>query len=133
MRDEERFSMSGGSSFRDLRIWKKGYELLLRIYQTTARYPSDEKYGLSSDTRRSANSIIANIAESHGRYHYADKVRVLLIARGEIEEIRSHLSVAMGNGYISNEIFEELDNEYSGLGMGLNAFIDDLERKSKKP
>lgn len=123
--------MSGGSSFRDLRIWKKGYELLLRIYKITARYPSDEKYGLSSDTRRSANSIIANIAESHGRYHYADKVRVLLIARGEIEEVRSHLSVASGNRYINKELFDDMDNEYGGLGKGINAYIDDLERKAK--
>ena len=59
-----------GKSFRDLKIWKKGYELLMKVYEATSKYPAEEKYGLVSDTRRSANSIIANIAESHGRYFF---------------------------------------------------------------
>lgn len=85
-----------GQSFRELRIWQKGYKLLMRIYKITAQYPPEEKYGLISDTRRSGNSIIANIAEAHGRYYFADKSRVLIIARGEVDEVRSHLSVAQG-------------------------------------
>ena len=52
-------------SFYDLNIWKKGHELLMRIYEVTAKYPSGEKFGLTSQTRNSANSVIANIAESH--------------------------------------------------------------------
>lgn len=119
-----------GSSFRDLRIWQKGYELVMRVYETTAQFPTEEKYGLISDTRRSANSIIANIAESHGRFYFADKVRVLLIARGEVEEVRSHLSVACGRKYLSQQNFDQREEEYRGLGVGINAYIDELERQS---
>jgi four helix bundle protein len=117
------------NSFRDLKIWQKGYELLMKIYEVTAKYPPEEKYGLSADTKRSANSIIANIAESHGRYFFKDKIRVLYVARGEIEEVRSHLNVALGRKYLSKEDFEFLDKEYEGLGVGLNFYIHDLIKK----
>ncbi|MBI4022643.1 four helix bundle protein [Candidatus Berkelbacteria bacterium] len=64
-------------TFRDLAIWRKAYELVVEIYAVTKAYPVEERYGLTSQTRNSANSVTANIAESHGRFHYADKVRVL--------------------------------------------------------
>ena len=117
-----------GKSFRDLKIWQKGYELLLKIYEVTSKYPLEEKYGLVSDTWRSANSVIANVAESHGRYFFGDKIRVLYIARGEAEETRSHLSVALGRKYLSKENFDFLDKEYEGLGVGINFYIQDLEK-----
>ncbi len=117
------------NSFRDLKIWQKGYELLLKIYEITSKYPSEENYGLIPDTRRSANSIIANISESHGRYFFKDKIRVLYISRGEIEELRSHLSVALGRRYLTKEGFEFLDKEYEGLGVGLNFYIRELEKQ----
>lgn len=121
-------------SFKDLRIWQKGYELSLLTYKVTSTYPAEEKFCLVVDTRRSANSIIANIAESHGRYYFADKVRVLYIARGEIEEIRSHLTVAYGLGYISKEQFENLDREYEGLAIGVNNYISfQYKSKDKRP
>lgn len=103
----------------------------MRVYDITAKYPPEEKYGLTSDTRRSANSIIANIAEAHGRFYFADKTRVLLIARGEAEEVRSHLSVAYGCHYITSHEFEDLDHEYQGLGAGINAYINELERQAQ--
>ena len=68
-------------SFRNLKIWQKGYDLLMEVYDTAEKYPREEKYNLISQTIRSANSVIANIAEAHGRYYYADKVRVLYTAR----------------------------------------------------
>lgn len=120
------------NSFRDLRIWQKGYELLMKVYNATSKYPLEEKYGLVTDTRRSANSIIANIAESHGRYFFKDQIRVLYVARGEIEEVRSHLSVAFGLKYLSKEDFEFLDREYEGLGVGINFYIRDLEKQHSK-
>jgi len=119
-----------GKSFRDLKIWQKGYELLLKIYEVTSKYPLEEKYGLVSDTWRSANSVIANVAESHGRYFFGDKIRVLYIARGEAEETRSHLSVALGRKYLSKENFDFLDKEYEGLGVGINFYIQDLEKQN---
>lgn len=116
-------------SFKDLDIWKKGYELLMRIYDLTEKYPREEKYNLIGQTRSSANGVIASIAEAHGRYHYADKVRVLYISRGECEETQSHLSVAFGRKFISDKEFQELDREYYGLGKGINSYIQSLNRR----
>jgi four helix bundle protein len=120
------------NSFRDLKIWQKGYELLMKVYEITSKYPIEEKYGLVIDTRKSANSVISNIAESHGRYFFKDQIRVLYVARGEIEEVRSHLSVALGREYLSKEDFNFLDKEYEGLGVGINFYIRDLEKQHQE-
>jgi len=116
-------------SFRELRIWQKVHDLLMEIYKVTVQYPTEEKYGLISDTRRSANSVIANIAEAHGRYYYADRIRVLYTARGEVEEIRSHLSVALSQKYINQKIFDCLDREYEGLARGISSYISNISKQ----
>ena len=111
------------SNFRDLNIWKNGYELLMRIYKITSKYPKEEKFGLINQTRRSANGVIASIAEASGRYYFADKARTLYIGRGECHETQSHLSVASSLDYISKEEFKKLDEEYQGLSKGINSYI----------
>lgn len=97
-------------SFRDLKIWQKGYELLKRVYEVTSKYPSIEKFNLTGQTRSSANGVIAGITEAHGRYYFADKARTLYTARGECHETQSHLSVGYGLGYITEIEFKDLDN-----------------------
>lgn len=119
-------------AFYDLDIWKKSSELTLEIYRVTASYPSAEKYSLVSQTRSAANGVCANIAEAHGRYYYADRVRVLYQARGEVEEVRSHLRVARGLDYLKKDEFGKLDSEYEGLSRGISAYIKSLSGKKKK-
>jgi four helix bundle protein len=114
--------------FYDLNIWQKGYALLMEIYKITTVFPKEEMYGLSSQVRNSANSIIANIAEAHGRYYFADKTRVLYTSRGECEETRSHLRVALGLKYIDKKVFGQLDREYEGLSKGISSFIRVLKK-----
>ena len=115
--------------FYELPIWKEGYQLLMKIYTLTEKFPSEEKYALTSQIRRSGNSIIANIAESHGRFSYQDKIRVLYIARGEIIETRSHLAVAVGRKYITENEFSSLNKGYSKITKDLNAYISSLRNK----
>ena len=112
--------------FYDLKIWQNGYKLLMEIYDLSVNFPAPEKFSLVSQMIRSANGVIANIAESHGRYYYADKVRVLYTARGEIEETQSHLRVALGRKYINQEDFNNLDDNYEGLIKGINRYINFL-------
>jgi len=95
--------------FYELEIWKKGYELLLKVYEVTSKYPPEEKFNLVSQTRSAANSVIAQIAEAHGRFSFADRVRVLYQSRGECIETRSHLRVANGVKYLSENDFKYLD------------------------
>lgn len=101
----------------------------MRVYRSTRGFPSEEKFGLTDQLRRSANSIIANIAESQGRYFLKDKVRVLYQARGELEETRSHILVAKELKYISQNDAAVLDGEYNGLGIGINSYIRSLIEK----
>lgn len=117
--------------FYELPIWRAGYELLMKVYNKVGGFPSIEKYALSDQLTRAANSVIANIAESHGRYYFADKIRVLYIVRGEISEVRSHLAVACGQGYISKDEFTRFNRSYCQLAKDLNSYINSLNlRKS---
>ena len=115
-------------TFRDLNIWKKGLELIIKVRAVSRLFPKYEKFGLTDQIDRSSNSIIALIAEAHGRYHFADKCRVLYQARGECEETQSHMSVAHALGYIDKITFKTLDKEYEGLGIGINSYILGMKR-----
>jgi four helix bundle protein len=114
--------------FYELNVWKKGYELLMHVHKITKAFPKDEKYGLSAQMRNSANSVIANIAEAHGRYYFAHKARVLYMSRGECQETRSHLRVALGLKYIDKEVFVNLDEQYEGLSKGISSYIRSLKK-----
>ena len=116
--------------FFELNVWMKGYELLIEVYRVAASFPKEEKYGLATQIRRSANSVIANIAEAHGRYYFADKARVLYTSRGECEETRSHLRVALGLKYIDKKVFVNLDQEYEGLTKGISSYIRSIRKNN---
>ncbi len=86
---------------RKLAVWRKAHELTLAIYTSTARFPKDEMYGLTSQLRRAASSVPANIAEGCGRGSSADLARFLQIALGSASEVEYHLILAKDLGYIS--------------------------------
>ena len=117
-------------SFFELEVWKQSYNLILEIYEISSSFPISEQYGLTSQLRRSANSIAANIAESQGRYTYADRMRVLYIARGEIFETRSHIKVALGLNFLSKEVAKKLESKYEELSKGINGLIRHHAQKS---
>jgi four helix bundle protein len=114
--------------FTELRIWREAIRLTVEIYKITTTYPEDEKYGLTSQTRRSANSSAGNIAESCGRFYYNDKIRVLYQARGEIMETESHLIVANKIGYLTLESCNKLVKDYQKLTHDLNSYIKSIKK-----
>ncbi len=122
-------SKSMTKDFRDLEVWKDGLSLLVQIYKLSANFPKTETYSLTDQIRRSANSVIANIAESQGRFTFADRVRVLYQSRGEIFEVRSHLSVALELEYIDSTVFKKLDEGYEVLSKRISSFISYLEKR----
>lgn len=113
--------------FRKLRIWQNATSLVEDIYTTSDSFPKQELYSLTSQIRRSSNAVPANIAEACGRYYKKDKVRVLYISRGEIEETRSHLIVATRLRYVTNEQYDTLENKYNDLKKQVNAYINHLK------
>jgi len=80
-------------SFEDMPIWDKSQKLVLNAYRYTKSFPKEEAYNLTSQIRRSAVSITANIAEAFGRYHYSDKNKFYYNARGSLEELKSQLLI----------------------------------------
>lgn len=78
-------------TFRDLIVWQKAHEFVLGVYRITRQFPREEIYGLSSQFKRAAMSVPANIAEGFKKKGKADKVRFLNIAQGSLEECRYYL------------------------------------------
>jgi four helix bundle protein len=82
------------TSFEDLVVWQKAHEFVLATYRLTRTFPRSEIYGLSSQWRRAAISIAANIAEGFKKRGRADKIRFYNIAQGSVEECRYYLILA---------------------------------------
>lgn len=87
--------------FRDLVVWRKSHQLTLHVYRATANFPDNERFGLTSQLRRSAASIAANIAEGCGRGSDADLGRFLQMAMGSASETEYHLLLAQDLDYLN--------------------------------
>lgn len=85
---------SPAKSFKDLIVWQKAHQLVLAVYQLSQSFPKDELYGLTSQLRRSASSVAANIAEAFKKKSKLDKLRILNIAQGSLSETEYHLLLA---------------------------------------
>jgi len=86
------FSMK---DYTDLDVWNVGMELVREIYKLTKKFPKEELYGLTAQIKRSATSILANIAEGAGRFTYPDKAGKYIISRGECSETEAFLLIAI--------------------------------------
>ena len=78
-------------NFKDLKIWQKSYELCLKIYRITAEFPKQERYGLTSQIKRSVVSMASNIAEGYGRKTTVDYIRMLYISYGSVCELETQI------------------------------------------
>lgn len=90
-------------SHRDLIVWQKSMDLVTSVYRLTEGFPKSELYGLTSQIRRSAASIPANIAEGQGRRLAGEFLQFLGNARGSLLELDTHLEIAVRLGLLSNE------------------------------
>jgi four helix bundle protein len=90
-------------TFRDLIIWQRAHQLVLCVYRMTAGFPKHELFGLTSQLRRAAVSIAANIAEGFKRRGRGDKARFLNIAQSSLEECRYYLILAVDLRYAETE------------------------------
>jgi four helix bundle protein len=115
-------SKSGAKSFQDLLVWQKAHCATLAVYRYTSGFPPSELYGLSSQFRRAAISVPANIAEGFKRRGKADKIRFYNIAQASLEEARYYVILARDLGYGSpNEAGALLDETGKLLDSYLRA------------
>jgi len=107
--------MKAAKSFQDLIVWQKAHRFVLDVYRLTAGFPQHELYGLTSQFRRAAVSIPANIAEGFRKRSPQDKARFLNIAEGSLEECRYYLLLAADLGYTKKVELHEQAAEVSKL------------------
>jgi four helix bundle protein len=101
--------------FQDLIVWQKSHELALSVYRLTTQLPNHELYGLTSQMRRAAVSIPANIAEGFKRRKRPDKARMMNIAEGSLEELRYYFVLAVDLGYLQSAVVPELLGEVARM------------------
>lgn len=118
--------------FRKLMVWQKAHQLTLGIYELTANFPRDEVYGLTSQVRRAAASIPANVAEGCGRDGDAELARFLRIAMGSANELEYHLILARDLGYLSPESYESSASSASEVKRMLSGLLTRLKADSSK-
>src|SRR5436190_20571057 len=88
-------------SYRDLVVWQKAMDLVVGCYQATRAFPSEERFGLTNQIRRSAVSISSNIAEGQGRAHTKEFLNHLSMAKGSLCELETQLEISRRVGFIS--------------------------------
>ena len=94
--------------FRKLVVWQTAHELTIALYRETTHFPSDERFGLTSQIRRAAASICANLAEGCGRQSRRDFARFAYIAAGSASELEYHLLLAAELGLLSPDSYSPL-------------------------
>ena len=114
-------------SFRNMSVWQKAINLSEKVFRLTVSLPKSEDYGITSQIRRSANSVSANIAEGFGRNTNKDKRNFYIIARGSAFETQSHLLYGNKIKYFESKMIEELISEYNSLIFELNKIIKSLK------
>ena len=116
------------ADFRDLRVWQSAHRLALDCYQASEGWPPGERYGLTSQVRRAAVSIGANIAEGSGRGSDRDFARFVRIALGSTNEIESLLLMAEGLGYLEPNDHRDLHRSTRQVRQMLNGLVASLNR-----
>ena len=112
--------MEKTKTFRDLNVWKAAHKFVLGVYYYTEKFPKTEIYGLTSQFRRAAVSIPANISEGYAKYGLKDKVRFYNIAQGSIEECQYYLILSADLEYGENI---DLKDALTKVSKMLTAYI----------
>ena len=114
-------------------VWQKALKLSEKVFRLTVSLPKCEDYGLTSQIRRSANSVSANIAEGFGRRTNKDKSNFYIIARGSAFETQSHLLYGSKIKYLGSKVVDVLFSEYDSLIYELNKIMQSFKNEIPKP
>lgn len=107
-------------------VWQNAHKLSVEVFHLTSSLPRSEDYGLTSQIRRSANSVAANISEGFGRKTKKDKIHFYIIARGSAFESQNHLLYGNKVEYFETEITNHLFKDYANLIFEINKIISSL-------
>ena len=117
--------------FRKLIVWQRAHELVLTAYQISAKFPKHELFGLTSQLRRAAVSVPANISEGHALGTDPQFLRHLRIARGSLTEVEYFLTLAKDLAYITEKEYQSSESGRSEVGFLLHRLIKSIERRRR--
>jgi len=116
------------SSYRDLIVWQKAFDLSARVGRTVRSYPKEELYGLTKQTKEAAASVPANIAEGYGRASRKEYIQFLCIAHGSLCELETHLLMARAWQLTPPDTLDTLLRDADEVSRILKALIAKLRR-----
>ncbi|WP_298256450.1 four helix bundle protein [Bradyrhizobium sp.] len=117
------------SSYRDLKVWQEAMSIAERAYRLTARLPKEEVYGMTSQIRRAATSVAANIAEGHGRESGGSFIQFLRMAQGSLKELETHLLLALRVDLVASDEAKPVLAQCDELGRMLRSLIRSIQRR----
>ena len=120
-------------NYQDLQVWHKAHELTLALYGSTRQFPSDERFGLTSQIRRSAASISANLAEGCGRRSDGEMARFVQISMGSGAELSYHLLLARDLKLLTESEFSVLNTALMEVMRMLSSFSSKLRLRPSAP
>jgi four helix bundle protein len=120
-------------NYKELKVWQKSYQLCLEVYRSTKEFPREERYGLTSQIRRSAVSVPSNIAEGYGRKTTREYIRSLYLAYGSNCELETQTLLSGDLGYMKVQEREKLQKDIGEIERMLKALIKSLENKHLNP
>ena len=116
-------------SYRELQVWQESYKLTLEIYKLSEKFPKEEMYGLTSQMRRSALSVPANISEGFNRRTKKEYLQFLYISRGSLQEVDFLVLLSKDLGYIKKTDFLSLKERIDLIGRLLSGLINSIKKK----
>ena len=108
-------------SYRNLRVWKAGMDVVEMVYELTGSFPAEERFGRVSQLQRAAVSMPSNIAEGHAREHRAEYIHHLSFAQASLAEVETQAEIALRLNYVSSEPAILLRDALDSLGNQLRA------------
>ncbi|MFL5343073.1 MAG: four helix bundle protein [Gemmataceae bacterium] len=117
-------------NYKELEVWQVAMDLVEQCYQTTRAFPKDELFGLTSQIRRAAVSVPANIAEGQGRSHTREFLHFLSVARGSLMELETHVLIGQRIGLLTQVQAEPLCGLIARIGQMLTRLRQSLERRA---
>ena len=120
-------------NIREYEVFKLAHELVLKIYKVTKQFPTEEKYGLVQQMRRSSYSIPMNLIEGGMRNSEKDFLHFVNIAQGSLAEIVYQLDLSKDLGYIDSNEYKDLVKKYESVGKMLSKLSGKIRANSQKP
>jgi four helix bundle protein len=115
------------SSFEDLIVWQQAHTFVLKVYTTTSCFPKEELFCLTSQLRRAAVSVAANIAEEYRKTGIKDKLRFYNISEGSLDECRYYIILSRDLGYVDSAVYLEFHELITSVSKLLMAYSKGLK------